>query len=282
MKIFNVENNQLVAYIQQKNLKAIVKHEDGVPKSVYKLAKSLKLSDLDETHDEEFVRIQDKKIVEFIKKMYWIPDYRELRDLSDEELSAKVNEHVQKLRDMHALYMSMSREQQMANYTFPMEYAKKNQTIKDINAYLWTRQGTYSTPITIPLALDGMAPTVMSDGTLRFGASLDGKQILIEKQNGGIFADGQGANPFEIQSGIMILIMESGMIPTESGEVQVNIKRDPSKKYLIASHSFEKNKNYVPPVKEEQVHQEPTRIEPKQMKKSFFQRVFQPKQKDEN
>lgn len=67
MKIFNRENDQLVVYMQRKNIKAIIKYEDKAPKIIYKTVKQLGLTDFDETHDEEVARLTDKKSIEFLK-----------------------------------------------------------------------------------------------------------------------------------------------------------------------------------------------------------------------
>ena len=41
MKIFNRENDQLVVYLQRKNIKAIIKYEDKAPKTIYNTAKEM-------------------------------------------------------------------------------------------------------------------------------------------------------------------------------------------------------------------------------------------------
>lgn len=277
MKIFNKENNQLVAYLQQKNLKAIIKYEDKAPKAIYKIAKQLGLTEMDETHDEAFVRLTDKKSIEFLKKMHWIPDYRELRDLSNEELEAKVSERSKKIKEMQGYYMSLGPYDQRSNPAIPQEYSKINQTIKDINAYLWTRQGKYSTPVELPLMIDCMEGVLESSGTIRIGLSIDKKHILVENKSG---ARATSVNPFEMQMGIMAYAAELNLNQNAPGELAITVRPDKDNRFLVADYNFEVAKDYVPPVQEEP--QEPTRIATPQKKKSLFQRVFSPKQKDEN
>ena len=278
MKIFNKEQNQLVVYLQKKNIKAIIKYEDKVPKTIYKIAKQLGLTDMDETHDEEFIRIDDKKTVEFLKRMHWIPDYRELKDLSDEELEQKVANRAAKLQEIKTYYSTLGPYDQRSNPTIPQEYAKINQTIKDINAYLWTRQGKYSTPIELPLMIDCMEGILESSGTIRIGLSIDGKHILVENKNGG---RATSIHPFEVQMGIMAYAQELNLNQNCPGELNVTIKQSPTNRFLIADYIFEVDKDYVVPVQEEQ-EQQPTRITNLQKKKSLFQKVFNPKKKDEN
>lgn len=279
MKIFNKEQDQLVVYLQRKNIKAIIKLEDKAPKTIYKAAKQLGLTDMDETHDEEFVRIDDKKTVEFLKRMHWIPDYRELKILSDEELEQKVAERSRKLQEMQTYFSSLGPYDQRSNPGIPQEYSKINQTIKDINAYLWTRQEKYSTPIELPLMIDCMEGVLESSGNARIGLSIDGKHILVENKKGG---RATAIHPFEIQMGIMAYAQELNLNQDCPGELNITIRQSTTNRFLIADYDFEIAKDYVPPVQEEQEPQQPTRITTPQKKKSLFQRVFNPNKKDEN
>lgn len=277
MKIFNRENDQLVVYLQRKNIKAIIKYEDKAPKVIYKTAKQLGLSDFDETHDEEFVRLTDKKTIDFLKRMHWIPDYRELRDLSDEDLEAKTNERSAKIKEMQNYFMALGPYNQRSNPGIPQEISKINQTVKDINAYLWTRQGKYDTPIELPLMIDCMEDVLESSGTIRIGLSIDKKHILVENKSG---ARATSVNPFEMQMGIMAFATELNLNQNAPGELAITVRPDSNNRFLVADYNFEVAKDYVPPVQEEP--QEPTRLVTPQKKKSLFQRVFSQKQKDEN
>ena len=280
MKILNKENNQVVMYVQQKNIKAIIKYEHHPQKSLLRLAKALNLSDMDETHDEDFVRLTDKKAIEYVSSLHWIPEYKELRDLSDEELAAKAEERAAKLREIQTFYATLDPYEQRTNYQTTLEYSKINQTLKDINAYLWTRQGKYSTPVEIPLVIDGTEGIVTSNGDLMFGQNLEHNKLLIGRKDGQTFPEGYHLDPIEVQMGLMLIMTESNLTPNAPGEVKLNISNEPTRKYLVADYSFAIDKDYVQPVVEEP--QQPTRIKPEQKKKSLFQRVFKPKQKDEN
>lgn len=276
MKILNVEEKKLVAYIQRKDLKSLIRFGNHLPRKFYKFAKELGLSDLDETKDEEFVRTTDKKFIKIILAADWIQDYRELRDLSDEELQQASEELAMKIQDMGAYYNSLSYQEQRQNSFLPEQYAKANHKLKDLNAYLWTRQGKYPTPIEIPLAIDSKAGIVSSNGSLRFGRSLDHKKILIGKKDESKFLGGYHINPIEINMGLMVFMAEENIAPSEPGQMDIKIKAEPTNKFLVVDYSFQVDKDYVPPVVQER--KEPTRLRPQQKVKTMEEQT----KKDEN
>lgn len=275
MKILNVENNKLVAYVQIKNLKSLVKHGEHLPRRFYKFAKELGLSENDDTKDEEFISTTDKKIIKTLIQADWIIDFRELRDLSDEELQSACDELTVKIQDLASYYNSLPYTEQRVNSYMPVQYAKAVHKLNDINAYLKNRQGTYPSPFEIPLAMDSKAGIVSSNGNLRFGQSLDHKKILIGRKDEQPFQHGFHINPIEVNMGLMVFMAEENLTPTEPGQMDLTIRPDGSHKFLIAEYSFQRDPNYIPPVVEE-TH--PTRLKPNQKKKT----IFNPNKKDEN
>ena len=275
MKILNVEDKKPIVYVQRKNLKALIRLEDHLPRRLYKLAKELELSDMDETKDEEFVSITDKKLIKLIMSTDWIIDYRDIRDLSDEDIKSKITELTIKVQDMGTYYNSLSYQEQRQNSFLPEQYAKLNQKLKDLNAYIWTRQGTYATPIEIPLAIDSQAGIVSSNGELKFGRSLDHQKILIAKKDGSKFLGGHNINPMEINMGLMVFMAEENLTPNTPGQMDINIKAEPTNRFLVVDYTFQIDKDYVSPAKEEP--KTPTRIKQSQKVKAIF-----PNKKDEN
>ncbi|MBQ3511488.1 MAG: hypothetical protein IJA30_04250 [Bacilli bacterium] len=277
MKILNVENNKLYAYVQRKNLKSLIRFNNRLPKKFYKFAKEIGLNDSDETHDEEFIRTSDKKFIKLVMQADWIPDYRDLRDLSDEELQSAVDELTMKIQDLGSLYNTMPYQEQRISY-IPEQYAKANQKLKDINAYLWTRQGKYDTPVEIPFAIDSRSTIISSNGILQFGRSLDHKKILVTKKDGTTFNEGYQINPIEINMGLMVFMSEENLTPNEPGQMDLTVRPEATHKFLVVDYNFQVDKDYVPPVKEEK--ETPTRL--KQYKKTFINKPVQQIKKDEN
>lgn len=275
MKILNVEKGKLVAYVQRKSLKSLVRHGEHLPRKFYKFVKELGLSDKDEEHDEDFIKTTDKKIIKTLISADWIVDFREIRDMSDEELQSAIEELTMKIDDLNTYYSSLSYQEQRINNYIPVQHAKAIDKVNDINAYFQNRQGTYHTPFEIPLAIDSKEAVVSSNGSLRIGKSLDNKKILIGRKDEEPFQNGYHINPIEVNMGLMVFMAEENLTPNEPGQVDLKIKPEPTHRFLIAEYTFQRDPNYIPPVVEDKT---PTRLTQPQKRKT----IFTPTKKDEN
>lgn len=259
-----------------------MKHDHDLPRGVIKAIKALGYYEYDE-HDEEFVRIEGKKEVQYIATRQWIPDYKRLRDLSDEELQTLADEETKQLQAIHTRYDSMTYEEQLANFHLPVEYAQKNQTIKDINAYLWSRQGKYDLPLEIPLAIDSDEVHIEIDKIRCIvGPSLDKNKIIFTKTNGQPF-NKHDAIPMPVaHTAIMLVASEAGIITSRKGECSISSYTNPTGMYFV--HEFqsitEKSDEPIKRPDEPAEHQAPIRVEQKAKRKSIFNKIFKPNKKD--
>ena len=283
MKIINKENGETVAYVQKKNLKAMLKHEKDMPRGVVSAIKALGYYEYDE-HDEEFVRIEGKKEVSYISNLPWIMDYRKLRDLSSEDLETLITEETKKLQDMHAYYASLTPQEQRTQFTFPAQYALKNQTIKDIKAYQMNRQGKYDLPIEIPLVIDSDELQIDLDNFgYTAGISLDKNKIIFMKQNGKEITEEDCLPLPVVHSAMMMLAIESGIINATAGECGVKNYLDPTHTLIINEFVsiIEKAPEEVAEAANIPTHKEPTRVKQKSRFSQFIQGLGKRKKDEE-
>ena len=85
MKIFNKEDNIDVVYVQEEDLMQLRSYYGNMP---FYLEDEIKdaLSSAN-YNDEKFIRFTNPEAIKFFKSIKWIVDYKQCRDLSDEELS---------------------------------------------------------------------------------------------------------------------------------------------------------------------------------------------------
>lgn len=268
MKIFNRENKKPVMYIQVKNLKAILNAENKIPKQLIKKIAHLNLLEGDQTHDEEFIRFEEKKIVTYLQNLFWIPNYKILRDLSEEEITEQIKILEQKVIDLSYTFNNMSSNMQRKCFYLVNERYKVNQKQKDIQAYLWTIQGKYDHPISIPLAVDieQIHMRVLELGYIA-GISLDKKKILFTKENGEEFTETDGLPPKLIGDTIIALAIESGIISESKEKIEVNGKTEPTNRFFVAECQVIKD-----PTKKESDYPSLTRIDQKKKVLTAYER----------
>lgn len=108
MKIFNTENGKEKVYVQMQDIMVLV-HEDincGIPASIFDKVFGDVLI-VDDSNRWEFISFDLPSEVEFFRGLDWIPDYKEFRNKSREEmvsisegLNASFNEKATKWNDM--------------------------------------------------------------------------------------------------------------------------------------------------------------------------------------
>lgn len=235
MKIFNRENESPVMYIQIKNLKAILSAEDKIPRQLIKKIQKLNIDNYSENQDEEFIRLEGRKIVTYLDELTWIPNYKNLRDLTEEEITEQIKILEQKVIDLSYIFNNMQPSEQRKSFHLINEHYKTNQKLKDLNAYLWTIQGKYDQLISIPLAVDTeqIHMRVLELGYIA-GISLDKKKILFTKENGEKFTNKDGLPLPLIGNTIITLAIESGMITAPQGKVNINSYTEESNKFFVA------------------------------------------------
>lgn len=239
MKIINNENNILCVYIQKKNLKDILKYEKDIPNNLLKLIKDLELKEDDNSHDEEFIRMEGEEFTNYINSLQWIPDYKKLRDLPDQDIEILINEETKNIAILYSNYISMSKSKQDQNKSIQLEWQKKESTIKDLYALLWTRQNVSKTPIEIPLAIDTDMVHIET-GRIGYlaGLSFDKKKILFTKTNNEPFNDDDRLSPLVMNNIIMVIGIEENLTDMEEGVCQLTSYLDPTGMYFVNEFKF--------------------------------------------
>ena len=286
MKILNIENRKPVVYLQQKNLKGILNTEHSIPRELIKVMRNLRLNSYDETHDEEFVRIEGKEIAEYIASLSWIPDYKQLRDQTDEELQAQLDQRKQEIQTLTDYYNSLSREKQMQNFELLNKRSKINLTIKDLHAYICTQKGTYDLPINIPLGIDTDELHIdMDEFGCIVGISFDKKKVLIAKKNGKQFTTHDAHPAIGLQGAALVLATEAGILSPEDSTGRIKVDMDPTKSFLVAEFISLKTKDDEPQEifqASEPVLESTPRIKQKSKFRQTIQNLITKTQKDEN
>lgn len=109
MKIFRKENDKEVAYIQCKDLNLIT--------SIEHLSRyiniNVSMSQALITNREKFVRLENSKIIAELKKLYFIVDFDEFKNLSDEEINKRFRENEYEIEKIGSKKVKKGERQQL-------------------------------------------------------------------------------------------------------------------------------------------------------------------------
>ncbi len=240
MKITNYENGEHIVYIQQKNIKAILKYEANIPNYFLKAIKADTMTtDYDQT-DEEFIRLEGEKLTNYISSLTWIPDYHTIRDLSDEELSLLIEETKRQLDDVTHEYLTISKNKtQKTQHGLLTTRSKLNEQIKDLKAFSWLRKDEYDERIIIPTVIDAHELRLGIQGDkYTLGRSLDGKKLLLGKTDGTEYQANDSINMFDFEAALSMYILQTNIISNCEGNGVISQYADPSHKYLVTEVAF--------------------------------------------
>lgn len=240
MKISNYENGQHVIYVQQKNIKAILKYEDKIPTEFLKATNADTITTDYGQGDEEFIRLEGEKLTNYISSLTWIPDYHTLRDLSDENLALLIEEAEKQLDTTTNEYLALPETaSERVHHDLLTTRSKLNEQIKDLKAFSWSRKGEYDEEITIPTVINAHELSFGIQGDkYTLGRSLDGKKLLLGKTDGTEYQPDDSINMIDFQAALSMYMLETNIISHCEGNGTIAQYTDPSHKYFVTEYSF--------------------------------------------
>ncbi len=236
MKILNKEQNKLVLYIQEKDLKAIASLEEKTPWYLNGL-----LSQFGDYHnygpsDNNWHRITGPKKIKFLDSLDWINDYRELRELSPEELKTRITEISSQIEgETHTYMHSLNPKQKNES---GLRRKKLNQQVKDLHDFLAAKTGKIEPP-TLPDTMDYFAPTFILpfESGYAIGVHINGEEFVMEKINFQPFTATDSIPLPLLFPVIMHLAVETNMFPPQqSGSLEVKARKEKTGRYIIMGY----------------------------------------------
>lgn len=174
MKIPNTENKKNVIYIQLKDLYAIIEIKENIPEEI----KTIIESSINVTLKEnDFIRIENSQVIDFINSIDWILNYKEFVKCKDYEIEYQYMRTHQRL----ALFKPAT-ERIPEDYCSIQEYKKSNHKMNDIKQAI---QSIVYNNVDIPLIEDSEADKyyIKNHNDYRIQASLNPNIFIIRKLN---------------------------------------------------------------------------------------------------
>ena len=114
MKIFHTENGKEVVYVQIQDIVELNQSDMPIPASIYLNAFN-GIVFVDDSNRFNFVRLDEEHEVKFFKKLEFIIDYDEYKDLTDEQLEGKWKQLANKSNEIAKKWNYMSEDEKEKN-----------------------------------------------------------------------------------------------------------------------------------------------------------------------
>lgn len=190
MKIFNTENGKEKVYVQMQDIMTVV-HEDincGIPASIFnKVFKDVLI--VDESNRWDFLEFDEEQEVEFFKGLDWIPDYKEFRNKSREEMVA-ISEGLNETFNEDAnKWNNMSPEEKEANQDLYTRCTLLQHKINTLPRIFFTGQGHYT--LGVPDVVDSDGYDCGSNDEYEAVSALEPNKVIIRRKDGRSLYDGK-------------------------------------------------------------------------------------------
>ena len=241
MKIFNMENGRMVAYVQQCDMNNIMHLGDEVPGAFINDYYSERRSE----NPNDFYRFTNPSEIAFFKKQDWIIDYKLFRDASKEELHRIISKLEEQFNQKRIEFNN-------ARYGVDRSRIDKECQVLDYeissikNIYLH-KLANRSMELPIVPDSEGFAFNGPEDFNYCMRASFDPTKVLLYRKDGKPFTEEDEIPESFIRAGLSIAIMQGQDNGYFAGEVEDARTVTDDNKYVVIEFKT-KEKKQVPVV----------------------------------
>lgn len=227
MKIFNTENGKEKVYVQMQDIMVLV-HEDincGIPATIFEKMFGDVLI-VDDRNRWNFVEFDLPEEVEFFRGIDWIPDYKEYRNKSREEMvsisegfNATFNEKAEK-------WNNMTPEERKANEDLYTECTLLRHKIDSLPNIFFVGQGHYNLGVGNAVDSDGF--DCGSNDEYEAISGLNPNKIIIRRKDGQPLNKGKVKRSFikQVISNAAISLADERAGLCEIGRAKYSISED--------------------------------------------------------
>jgi hypothetical protein len=208
MKIFNKENGKEKVYVQMQDIMTVV-HEDincGIPASIFEKVFGDVLI-VDDSNRWEFLEFDKPEEVEFFRGLDWIPDYKEFRNKSREEMVA-ISEELNETFNADAnKWNNMTSEERKANEDIYTRCTLLQHKINTLPRIFFTCQGHYT--LGVPDVIDSDGYDCGSNEEYEAISALEPNKVIIRRK------DGQALNKGNIKKSFIKAVIANSIVNLE-------------------------------------------------------------------
>ena len=245
MKIVNIEDGKKKVYVQLNDIMMMMQFGSLIPGEVMK-KHFMNVFIVTDENRFEFSEFTDPHTVEFFEQCEWIPDFREFKDLTEEEIIAKGQEIAQLMNQVAVQWNGMTPEERAANEDVYNRYESLDFKMHSTAEILWTKQGHRVMPF--PIVPDHEGFKVNNDDC-EFMAQqgINPLQVLIFRKDGKVLDEKKEVIPQGLVEAAEMILVNSNLDHNEFfGDFERSRKISDDGKYIVTTFRIitpeEKNK----------------------------------------
>lgn len=145
MKLFHTENGKESVYVQMQDIMHLYNTDMPIPASIYtKVFKGIVI--VDDSNRFDFVRFDKEHEVKFFKKLDFVIDYDQYKDLTDEQLEEEGQKLATKANEIAEKWNSMTPEERQQNSNLPQEHENLGYMLYFLSEVYAVKHGKRSMP----------------------------------------------------------------------------------------------------------------------------------------
>ena len=232
MKIFNEENGVKKVYVQMNDLMTLINTDQSIPSSVFEKVFS-DVVIVNDSNRMDFVEFDKPNDIKYFESIDWIVDYKEIRDLSEEEIKNRGKEIASEMNRIAERYNSLSDDQKYHNQSLIQKHELLDYKMKYLAEILWVKQGHKQMPFPVVPDSDGFSFVGDAASEYEIRGSLDPYKILLFRKDGKELSSEERIPQGFLQMGMSIAIMDLNHYKTFAGGYETSNSLSEDKKYLI-------------------------------------------------
>lgn len=233
MKIFNIEDDGEVVYVQKGDMAYVTHSCDTFPGALLDDFFS-EMVIINGDNRNEFVRFTNPSEIEFFENQDWIINYREFVNLTEEEIIAKGKEVIDELNEVaqkHNESKDAEEKDKLYRRHELLEY--KLQSIKE---FLWYKQGHIKYDIPVVPDSKGFFSVGERNSGYQMRLSLEPNKVLLYKKDGQRFTKEDKIPKEFIEMGVSVAIKSRNKNSEEHDDYETTSSLSEDGKYLIIEY----------------------------------------------
>ena len=234
MKIVNIEDGKKKVYVQLNDIMMMMKFGSAIPSEVME-KHFMNMFIVTDENRFEFSEFTDPHTVEFFEQCEWIPDFREFKDLTEDEIIANGQKIGQLMNEVAMQWNGMTPEEREENEDVYNRHESLEFKMHSTAEILWTKQGHRVMPFpTVPdyegFKVDnGDSPYMAQQG-------INPLQVLIFRKDGKVLDEKKEVIPQGLVEAAEMILVNSNLDHNEFfGDFERSRKLSDDGKYVVTT-----------------------------------------------